>query len=156
MVKAFKIPVSVLVVIHTPKLEVLLLERADHPGFWQSVTGSQDGGESLLDTAVREVGEETGLRVDPAALKDWELTNQYEIFLEWRHRYQPGVTHNTEHVFGLELPRPVPVQVEPREHLGFAWLPYREAAARVFSWSNRDAILMLPRRRGNPGAGNLS
>lgn len=163
MVKAFKIPVSVLVVIYTPDLQVLLLERADRPGFWQSVTGSRDGDESLVTTAVREVGEETGLTVDPAAFADWHVTNRYEIFPQWRHRYAPGVTHNTEHVFGLEVAGQVPVRVEPREHLGFAWLPYREAAQRVFSWSNRDAILMLPRRarnnwsgESNASRGNLS
>ncbi|GIX27495.1 dihydroneopterin triphosphate diphosphatase [Pelomicrobium sp. G1] len=146
----YKIPVSVLVLIHTPALEVLLLERADRPGFWQSVTGSQNPGETLEQTARREVAEETGL--DPAAyrLTDWGITNRYEIFREWRHRYPPGVTHNTEHVFALEVPEPTPVRVAPREHLGYQWLPYREAAQKVFSWSNRDAILLLPQRVGKP------
>lgn len=146
----YKIPVSVLVLIHTPALEVLLLERADRPGFWQSVTGSQNPGETLEQTARREVAEETGL--DPAAyrLTDWGITNRYEIFPEWRHRYPPGVTHNTEHVFALEVPAPLPVRVAPQEHLGYQWLPYREAALKVFSWSNRDAILLLPQRGGKP------
>ena len=141
-----KIPVSTLVVIHTSDLRVLLLERADHPGFWQSVTGSQDAGESLEETAAREVMEETGIDARRYALTDWKLQNVYEIYLEWRARYGPGVTHNTEHVFGLELPAPVEVKLSPREHLAAAWLPWREAAERVFSWSNRKAILMLPQR----------
>ncbi len=146
----YKIPISVLVLIHTPALEVLLLERADRPGFWQSVTGSQNPGETLEQTARREVAEETGL--DPAAyrLTDWGITNRYEIFREWRHRYAPGVTHNTEHVFALEVPAPMPVRLAPQEHVGYLWLPYREAAQRVFSWSNRDAILLLPQRVGKP------
>ena len=139
-----KIPVSTLVVIHTPALEVLLLERADHPGFWQSVTGSQDEGESLRDTAAREVFEETGLDAARYALADWNLQNVYEIYPVWRHRYAPGVTHNTEHVFGLRVPERLPVRLEPREHLASAWLAWEEAAERVFSWSNRKAILMLP------------
>ena len=141
-----KIPVSTLVVIHTAALEVLLLERADHPGFWQSVTGSQHEGEALRDTAVREVAEETGLDALRYRLSDWNLQNVYEIYPVWRHRYAPGVTHNTEHVFGLELPGPLPVMLSPREHLRFAWRPWREAAEQVFSWSNRKAILMLPER----------
>ena len=141
-----KVPVSTLVVIHTPALEVLLLERADRPGFWQSVTGSQHEGESLRDTAIREVAEETGLDAARHALTDWNLQNVYEIYPVWRHRYAPGVTHNTEHVFGLELPQPVPVMLSPREHLRFAWLPWAEAAEQVFSWSNRKAIQMLPQR----------
>jgi len=141
-----KKPVSVLVLIHTPALEVLLLERAAHPGFWQSVTGSQEGDESLLGTAVREVAEETGIAARPEDLSDWNLTNRYEIFPEWRYRYPPGVTENTEHVFSLVFPSPQPVSVAPGEHLGYRWLPWREAARTVFSWSNRDAILMLPRR----------
>lgn len=141
-----KKPVSVLVLIHTPALEVLLLERAAHPGFWQSVTGSQEGDESLLGTAVREVAEETGIAARPEDLSDWNLTNRYEIFPEWRYRYPPGVTENTEHVFSLAFPSPKSVSVAPAEHLGYRWLPWREAARMVFSWSNRDAILMLPRR----------
>jgi dATP pyrophosphohydrolase len=144
---AFKIPVSTLVVIHTPAHEVLLLERADHPGFWQSVTGSQDEGESLRDTAAREVREETGLDARRYSLEDWQVSNVYEIYPVWRHRYAPGVTHNTEHVFGLEVPGTLPVELAPREHLAAQWLPWEEAAERVFSWSNRKAITMLPFRR---------
>ena len=144
-----KIPVSTLVVIHTAALQVLLLERADHPGFWQSVTGSQDEGESLRETAIREVREETGLEAARYELTDWNLQNVYEIYPVWRHRYAPGVTHNTEHVFGLRVPGAVTVQVAPREHLAFAWMPWQEAAEKVFSWSNRKAILMLPERNKN-------
>jgi dATP pyrophosphohydrolase len=143
---AYKIPVSTLVVIHTTALDVLLLERADHPGYWQSVTGSQHEGESLRDTAIREVAEETGIDATRHALSEWNLQNVFEIYPVWRHRYAEGVTHNTEHVFGLELPERVPVKVAPREHLGAIWLPWQEAAERCFSWSNRRAILMLPER----------
>ena len=146
----YKLPQSVLVLIHTENLQVLLLERADRPGFWQSVTGSRDEGEALEQTAVREVSEETGLDAKQYALLDWGQENVYEIYPMWRHRYAPGITHNTEHVFGLTLPRPLPVTLAPREHLAFGWLPWREAAAKVFSWSNRDAILLLPRRYSQP------
>jgi len=145
-VSAHKVPVSTLVVIHTSDLRVLLLERADRPGFWQSVTGSQDPGETLAQTAVREVREETGIEAAHYRLSDWNLRNVYEIYPVWRYRYAPGVTHNTEHVFGLELPEPVEVRLAPREHLAAAWLPWREAAERCFSWSNREAILLLPER----------
>ncbi|MGE5096298.1 MAG: dihydroneopterin triphosphate diphosphatase [Betaproteobacteria bacterium] len=144
---AHKIPVSTLVVIHTAALDVLLLERADHPGYWQSVTGSQHEGESLRETAIREVGEETGIDATRYDLTEWNLQNVFEIYPVWRHRYAAGVTHNTEHVFGLELPERVPVRVAPREHLAAMWLPWREAAERCFSWSNRRAILMLPERK---------
>jgi dATP pyrophosphohydrolase len=172
-----KIPESVLVVIHTPALDVLLLERADKPGYWQSVTGSKDAvDEPLVETCVREVGEETGIRVtaDPAgvlgappptarplegaganivplsALRDWGLVNVYEIYPVWRHRYAPGVTHNTEHVFGLTVPAGTPVRLAPREHLQYRWLPWREAADRCFSPSNAEAVLMLPRFARGP------
>jgi dATP pyrophosphohydrolase len=144
---AFKLPVSTLVVIHTVALDVLLLERADRPGYWQSVTGGVHEGESLRDTAIREVGEETGIDATRHSLTEWNLQNVFEIYPVWRHRYAPGITHNTEHVFGLELPERVAVRVEPREHLGAMWLPWREAAERCFSWSNRRAILMLPERQ---------
>jgi len=155
----YKIPISVLVVIHTPDMQVLLLERADHPGYWQSVTGSQNQGETLVQTAVREVAEETGLDANRYLLTDCGIQNKYEIYEEWRWRYAPEVTHNTEHVFGLLIPEPVPVTVAPREHLDFDWLPWREAAEKVFSPSNAEAIrrLALSRRhtegrKPEPGA----
>jgi dATP pyrophosphohydrolase len=141
---SYKKPVSVLVVIHTPALDVLLLERARHPGFWQSVTGSQEGDEPLPETARREVREETGIEAGSGELTDWRITNRYEIFAEWRDRYAPGVTENTEHVFSLCLPEPQAVTVAAGEHLAWRWLPWQEAAAACFSWTNRDAILALP------------
>lgn len=143
--RPFKIPESVLVVIHTPQREVLLLERADHPGFWQSVTGSRDTpDEVLVQTAAREVLEETGIAADAADFRDWALANVYEIYPAWRARYAPGVTRNTEHVFGLCVPRGTSVTLSPREHTAFQWLPWREAADRCYSPSNAEAILMLP------------
>lgn len=142
----YKLPVSTLVVIYTPALEILLLERADHPGYWQSVTGSQDAGETLRETAVREVFEETGLECEHYALTDWQQQNVYDIYPVWRHRYAPGTTRNIEHVFGLELPGVLPVQLSTREHLNFVWLPWQQAAEKVFSPSNRAAILQLPER----------
>lgn len=144
-----KQPVSALVIIYTPALDVLLLERADHPGYWQSVTGSRDGNETLRETAIREVMEETGLDATHYTLSDWQQQNVFEIYATWRHRYPPGITHNTEHVFGLQLPEAVSLQLSPREHLGYQWLPWREAADKVFSPSNREAILELPERKGS-------
>jgi dihydroneopterin triphosphate diphosphatase len=169
----YKIPESVLVVIHTATLDVLLIERADKPGYWQSVTGSKDRvDEPLVDTCVREVAEETGIRLTAAtagvlgsppptaldgaeaplvplsALRDWGLVNVYAIYPVWRSRYAPGVTHNTEHVFGLTVPAGIAVTLNPREHLHHQWLPYREAADRCFSPSNAEAILHLPRLKG--------
>ncbi len=142
--KTHKIPVSVLIVIHTADLQVLLLERADRPEFWQSVTGSQQEGETLRETAMRELREETGLDANHYILRDWQKENVYEIYPVWRHRYAPGTTHNIEHVFGLTLPQAMPITVCPREHLQYRWLPWQQAAEKVFSWSNREAILLLP------------
>jgi dATP pyrophosphohydrolase len=146
--RRYKIPRSVLVVIHTPALDVLLIERADKPGYWQSVTGSLDAeDEPLAETCRREVLEETGIDFATAGgrLADWGLENLYEIYPVWRHRYAPGVTHNLEHVFGLTLPERMPAKVNPREHLAWQWLPWRDAADACFSPSNAEAILQLPR-----------
>ena len=140
----YKQPVSVLVVIYTASGDVLLLERADHRGYWQSVTGSREQGEALAETAIREVREETGLDAARYRLTDWQLQNVYEIYPHWRFRYPPDISHNTEHVFGLELPRTVSVQLSPREHLSSQWLAWQDAAEAVFSPSNRAAILLLP------------
>ena len=150
-----KIPESVLVVIHTAALDVLLLERADHPGFWQSVTGSKDHlDERLSETCRREVLEETGFDCGRFVLSDWQLSQRYEIYPHWRHRYPDGVTHNTEHVFGLLLPERLQARLAPREHLDQIWLPWDQAADRCFSWSNVEAIRQLPVRAGiKPVAG---
>lgn len=148
---AYKIPISVLVVVYTPELEVLLLERADRPGFWQSVTGSQDEGETLNETAVRELREETGLDAARYELTDWRRQNRYEIYRRWRSRYTPGVTHNVEHVFGLRVPQRLDVALQPREHLRHEWVPWRAAAEKVFSWSNAEAIREVAERAGQTG-----
>lgn len=150
---AYKIPISVLVVIHTVDLQVLLIERADRAGFWQSVTGSKDTEvEPLEVTAVREVREETGLDATRYPLRNWHKQNKFEIFSRWSGRFAPGTTHNLEHVFSLELPAPLPVTLAPKEHLQYVWLPWREAAEKCFSWSNVDAIRALPARiRQNNG-----
>jgi dATP pyrophosphohydrolase len=142
-----KIPISTLVLVHTTDLCVLLLERADFPGFWQSVTGSQEDGESLAETATRELKEETGIDASHyGGVVDWQLSNVYEIYPRWRHRYPEGTTHNTEHVFALAIPHPIPIRLSPREHLSHLWLPWQEAAPKCFSWSNRAAIEALPAR----------
>ena len=143
----YKIPESVLVVVHTTALDVLLIRRAD-AGTWQSVTGSKDApDESYWDTAVREVREETGIDAQhpDCALQDWALENIYEIYPAWRWRYPPDVSHNTERVFGLRVPQGQAVVLSPSEHTAHRWLPWREAADEVFSPSNAEAILMLPR-----------
>jgi len=145
-----KLPVSVLVVVHTAGGEVLLLERAARPGFWQSVTGSLDRmDESAAQAAWREVLEETGIEARPQDIRRWPLAYTFEIFPEWRHRFVPGTTHNTEHVFSLELPARVPVALAPLEHTASQWLAWKEAAAACFSWSNRDAIGILGSSRDN-------
>ena len=147
----FKIPESVLVVIYTPMLDVLLIRRADAPDFWQSVTGSKDTlNESFVDTAVREVMEETGMDCRPgmplaSGLRDWQLENVYDIYPRWQHRYGPGVTRNTEHLFGLQVPAATEVVLSPREHTAYRWLPYQQAAEACFSPSNAEACLLLPR-----------
>ncbi|HET7672175.1 MAG TPA: dihydroneopterin triphosphate diphosphatase [Burkholderiales bacterium] len=139
-----KLPVSVLVLVHTVEREVLLLERATRAGFWQSVTGSLDRlDEPLADAAAREVMEETGIDAARGRLQRWNVVYTFEIYPHWRHRFAPGVVQNVEHVFGLQLPERRTVRMAPQEHVAFAWLPWREAAARCFSWSNRDAIVML-------------
>ncbi len=147
----FKIPQSVLVVIHTPALEVLLIKRADAEDYWQSVTGSKDSlGEAFVETARREVLEETGIDCSPGAvladqIQDWNLENVYEIYPRWRHRYAPGVIHNTEHLFALQVPAATPIRLSPREHTAYQWLPYTLAAEACFSPSNAEACLLLPR-----------
>lgn len=138
-----KQPVSALVLVHTPGRDVLLLERTANPGYWQSVTGSQEGGESPIATAVRELAEETGMVCAPRDLRDWRLSNRFEIFRQWRDRYPVGVTHNVEHVFSLCVAPGTSVVLAPDEHRAWRWLPWREAAAACFSWTNRDVILML-------------
>lgn len=147
----YKTPVSALVLVHTRDLQVLIMERADKAGFWQSVTGSLErlpSGEleRPIDAAVREVREETGLDAADYKLLDWHCSHVYEIYLHWRSRYAPGVTENTEHIFGLELPEPVAVQLAPREHVAYEWVDWREAAKRVFSWTNVEALRKLGER----------
>lgn len=142
--KPYKQPISVLVVIYNDQQQILLLERADKPGFWQSVTGSLEVGETIQQTAIREVAEETGILATTSAIDDWHQINQYEIYPHWRHRYAPEVTHNTEHVFSLGVSSTTPIRLSPHEHLQYGWFSIQQAIDMVFSPSNREALVQLP------------
>ena len=144
----YKTPISALVLIHTADLQVLIMERADKAGFWQSVTGSVEGNETPLQTAIREVFEETGLDAKRYNLQDWHASNVYEIYPHWRHRYAPDVVENTEHLFGLELPTPLVIKLAADEHVRYEWVDWREAATRVFSWTNIDALKKIGEMHG--------
>lgn len=143
-----KIPISVLVVIHTPALDILLIERAARPGFWQSVTGSIDFPDEPLEAAARrEVFEETGIEAAPDRFVRWNLMRTFDIYPQWRHRFAPGATMNDEHMFSLEVAGVVPVRLAPGEHTAWQWVPWAEAVERCFSWTNREAIRMIAETR---------
>ena len=147
-----KIPISVLVVIHTPALEILLIERAARPGYWQSVTGSIDRlDEPLEEAARREVFEETGICAAPGRFVSWNLVRTFEIYPQWRDRFAPGTTRNDEHMFSLEIPAAVPVRLAPGEHVAWQWLAWQDAVEKCFSWTNRDAIRLLAETRLKAG-----
>ena len=88
--------------------------------------------------------EETGIDPGHGRLAAWNVASTFEIYAQWRHRFAPGTTHNTEHVFSFRLPARLPVVLDAREHTAHEWLPWRAAADKCFSWSNQDAIRMLP------------
>ncbi len=140
---AFKKPVSSLVLIYTEHFKVLLMERADKKGFWQSVTGSLEENETPRDAAIREVFEETGIDSTQYHLEDWELSHIYEIYAHWRYRYAPDITHNTEHIFALKVPASIPIQLSADEHVQYLWVDWRDAMDKVFSWTNVEAIKKL-------------
>lgn len=141
--RKYKIPVSSLIVIYTKKNDILLLSRADKKDYWQSVTGSLEPEESPYEAARREVFEETGINPNQYDIQDWNLNHEYEIFTHWRHRYPPNVSKNTEHIFGMELPRKMAIKIAPREHLEYKWVGIEEAKSKVFSWTNRKALEKL-------------
>ena len=147
--KTFKRPESVLVVVYTAAGEILLLERHEPAGWWQSVTGSLEPGEAPHQAAVRELAEETGLAAD--GLVDLEMSHRFTIAPAWRHKFAPGVTENLEHAFALELPGPADIRLDSAEHRGYAWLSRAAALAQASSWSNRAALEKVVGRAASGG-----
>ncbi|EIJ43633.1 NTP pyrophosphohydrolase [Beggiatoa alba B18LD] len=137
---SYKRPESILLIIHTITGQVLLLERADVANFWQSVTGSLQAHETPIQTAQRELAEETGLHIAQSQLHDCQQTNRFPILPPWRSRYAPTITHNIEHVFSLCLAEICPILLNPQEHLTYCWLPRAQALQKVSSSTNRHAI----------------
>ena len=149
--RPYKRPESVLVVVYTGTGKVLLLRRADHPEFWQSITGSMEWTDATpVDTAVRELREETGIQATAPQLRDWHIQQRYVLFPQWRHKYAPEISENTEHFFSLELAQEISIVVSPSEHCEYLWVPFGQALEQVFSWTNRDALRMLMQTRGDP------
>lgn len=149
MAKPLKYPVSALVVLHDAAGDILLIERTAPPGFWQSVTGSiEPEDSSIAATAKREVWEETGIALSDGQLLDWQESTVYEIYHHWRHRYPEGVFENREHLFSAEIPRDAPVRLQTAEHSAYGWFHAAEAAEKVFSPSNKRAILALQKKLG--------
>ncbi len=144
-VAEFKRPESVLIVVHTPALDCLLLERVEPRGFWQSVTGSLRPGETAAECAARELEEETGLM--PEGLSDAHVQRSFPILPAWRSRYAPGVDSNVEHQWYLEVPEVRAIRLEPAEHVAYLWLPIEAAIERVASWTNREALQLLQASR---------
>jgi dATP pyrophosphohydrolase len=143
MSQAWKRPESVLVVVYSRGGEVLLLERHQPPGWWQSVTGSLEADEMPWEAAVRELREETGLAAD--GLLDLGINERFTIAPAWRARFAPGVTENLEHAFALRVAAPVEIALDSTEHLRYAWLPLQAAAERATSHTNRAAIELVGR-----------
>ncbi|HEX7029107.1 MAG TPA: dihydroneopterin triphosphate diphosphatase [Gammaproteobacteria bacterium] len=139
---AFRRPESVLVIVATDANEVLLLRRRDPRGYWQSVTGSLEQGESAIAAARRELHEETGLAAG-AGLEDTGLVNEFEIIPPWTARYAPGTKTNREHVYLLQLRERPAIELDPREHVEYRWLLPPDAVALASSSTNRDAIRRL-------------
>ena len=140
-VAEFRRPESVLVVVHTPEFDCLLLERIEPRGFWQSVTGTLRWAETPAECAARELAEETGLA--PLALRDAQVQRSFPILPAWRSRYAPGVECNVEHQWYLEVPEVRAVTIEPTEHVAYLWLPIEAAIEKVASWTNREALQRL-------------
>ncbi len=136
--RRFKRPESVLVLICTRDGRVLLLERTEPRGFWQSVTGSLAWGEGALSAARRELREETGF--DPRGLMDLRRGARFPIRGPWRKRYAPGVYSNREHWFVLVLDRARKPVLSPSEHRRWQWLPRARAMRLATSYTNRRAI----------------
>ena len=137
----FRRPESVLIVIYTEGGEFLLLERHRPPGFWQSITGSMEWGESADAAARREVIEETGIR--QGVLVNLQWTQVYEILPSFGKKYAPGITTNLEHAFALKLMERVPVILSVTEHVQYRWAPAAEAVDTASSSTNRAVIQQL-------------
>jgi dihydroneopterin triphosphate diphosphatase len=137
-----KRPESVLVLVYTPDAEILILERRQPTGFYQSVTGSLEWGEGHAEAALRELREETGLdpETSPAPC---HLEADFEIHPAWRHRFPPGTESNHETVFCWRAPGPLPIRINPDEHVSWQWLPFDRALEAMSSWTNRRALLQV-------------
>ncbi len=141
MTKLKKIPISTQIIVFTNQKQILLLQRKDNPNYWQSVTGSLEINEAPRDCAIRELYEETNLNAYQYNFFSLGHMNQYTIYPEWRHRYEDGVNNNTEHLFALQLPKKENIIINKEEHLSYKWLNLEDAIKKVFSWTNRKALI---------------
>ena len=138
----YRRPVSVIVIVYAENGDVLLLRRRDPFDFWQSITGSLYDGETHAAAAARELFEETGLR-DEGALEYAGVSRQFAIDPRWRDRFEPGVVENVEFEWRYRVPERPDIKLDEAEHSEYCWLPADEALAKVWSWTNKDALRQL-------------
>lgn len=144
----YKRPESILLVTCTKQGQTLILKRIGHHTFWQSVTGSiRWSGETPAETAVRELREETGIEVCVDEIRDWNRRFRFAIPAQVRHRYEPGVCMNVEHMFSVCLPKTFAISLQPEEHSDYLWLDLETAMDKVWSWSNREAMRLVQKTK---------
>jgi dATP pyrophosphohydrolase len=123
---------KVQVVVCSQNAVLLLQTNAKRGGFWQNVTGSVEEQEDWADAAIRELLEETGLRIRPNNLIDLNL--QWQFMDRWgRDVEEKAFLATVDHVAkGVIL---------SDEHQQFQWLSLTQEDWSLIKFeSNRQAI----------------
>jgi lipoyl(octanoyl) transferase len=125
------------IIVHDGERVLLLHRRPERGGFWQPVSGTIEEGESALDTARRELVEETGHAGQPAPL---DLTQSFLIESQYLAARYPSPIIASEAVFHAPLDAHLPVRIDTREHDDWGWFTLAEAMEKIRWTDDREAL----------------
>ena len=125
------------VLAHDRDRVLLLHRRRERGNYWQPVTGAIEDGESPVETARRELREETGHAGEPEPL---DLTQSFMIDSKFLRSQHPAPIIASEIAYAAPLDSRAPLRLDAEEHDASGWFTFAEAYERIQWTDDREAL----------------
>jgi len=141
--ESMRLPIQVAIYIVRPiengGHEYLMLHRVlPRLSFWQPVTGGVESGETIEQTARRELAEETGF--PPDDLRPVGFTYSFPPDEFFKNVYETPPDEIVVHVFVARVPSGAEPKIDAVEHDEYQWCSYDQALDLLHWWDDKESI----------------